>query len=200
MATGNLHQHREQAASRANFCTKVKGWQDKKPDVTTESLSHRHSKLFFSTNVNTQLRNKLGYSFFWENWKGHGCLYLNGYTEAISMKCDVVHKLEQMHTIVSQRDWAFPSMHFMVSTIFIENFDFSDIANEKPEFWFSWSCFRLQKVFCYNVIFHLMLELEGSILKSPLETPGDILATLQPMHPSCIHQHDVFGSPVQQHF
>lgn len=80
--------------------------------------------------------------------------------------------------------WFFPSMLFMVSAIIIEKLFFSSIANETPEFWFSWSCFLLQKVSCHNIIIHLMLELEGNILKSPLETPGDILPTLQSMQPS----------------
>lgn len=98
----------------------------------------------------------------------------------------LIDKLEKMHATVSQRDWAVVfSFHAFYGLCHLHRiFFFSSIANENPEFWFSWSCFLLQKVSCHNIIIHLMLELEGNILKSPLETPGDILPTLQSMQPS----------------
>lgn len=86
-------------------------------------------------------------------------------------------------------------MHFMVSAIFIENFIFSAIANEKPEFWFSRSCFRLHKVFCCNVIFLLISELEGNLEISTGNPRW--YNSYAPAHvPVTPHQHNVFGSPV----
>lgn len=67
--------------------------------------------------------------------------------------------------------------------------------------------FLSEKNFCFNKVFDyrkfstavsslIPLELEDSIVKPPLEMPGDRFPPAQPMHPSCTHPHNILSSLV----